>query len=891
MPEAGQTLSHYTLVEKIGQGGMGEVWKATDSRLDREVALKLLPEQLIADASRLDRFAREAKLLASLNHPGIATIHDVDEHEGLRFLVMEYVPGEDLAQILGRGAMPLADSLEVALQIAKAVEAAHGQGVVHRDLKPANVKRAPGGAIKVLDFGLAKAMAPESTAGEPSTSLSPTVTSAGTIAGVILGTAAYMSPEQARGRPVDKRTDVWSFGVVLYELLTGDNPFRGDTVADSVGAIMHREIDLEALPVKTPTVVKRLLRRCLTRERAQRLHDIADARIELEEAIANPVVEGAGATAVAAAPASKLPWIALAVAVPVIAVLGWLLGSRAEPAAPEPTRRFALAEDLEVDLVELSPDGTRIAYKSGRDLFIRALDSLEPRRIDGIDATESGMFWSPDGLSLGIASRPGKLERIDLDGGAPVVLAEVDGFIAWPTWADDGHIYFTQFQDGVSRIPATGGAVEPVLDPHPDMLDHHGLTVLPESRGFLTLPHLQSGDYKTIFFERPGKEPRVLFESDSPLNGCWYSATGHILFGRDDNPRGLWAVEFSLEKIEVTGKPFLVVPDLGADAPGLVSATGDLVYSRKELQVGKRKWEVLWIDRQGEVVDRLDMALYEASEVVPSHDESKLAVIARGVNRPSMDESNLWVIDLERRTNVRLTEGGIGQGVPVWSADGSRVGYVREAEGTDGKKSFASLRADGTGDPEIVFEADVAFFVQLDRDWSRATFMTGALSNERGLGINVLETGDPSSERVFVDGPEQDIGAVIHPSGKWVAYASGDFTSLATIVRPFPEGEGQWTASVGDGGVPMWSPEGDTLYYLRRDGTDTVLVEVGFDGSGGQPAFGRPVDLFKVPSDRSVYAVSEDRFIFLVESEPEEGEKAPNTKGIILVQNWPSRVK
>jgi hypothetical protein len=423
------------------------------------------------------------------------------------------------------------------------------------------------------------------------------------------------------------------------------------------------------------------------------------------------------------------------------------------------------------------------------------------------------------------------------------------------------------------------------------MLDHHGIIVLPESRGLLTLPHLQNGDYKTIFFEQPGTEPRVLFESDSPLNGCWYSATGHILFGRDDNPRGLWAVEFSLERIEVTGKPFLVVPDLGADASGLVSATGDLVYSRKELQVGKRRWEVLWTDRQGEVLDRLDMALYEASEVVLSHDESKLAVIARGVNRPSMDERNLWVIDLVRRTNVRLTEGGIGPGVPVWNADGSRVGYVREAEGTDGKESFVSVRVDGTGDPEIVFEADVTFFVQLDRDWSRATFMAGSLADEGGLGINVLETGDPSSERAFVDSPEQDIGAVIHPSGKWVAYASGDFTSLATIVRPFPEGEGQWTASVGDGGLPMWSPEGDALYYLRRDGTDTVLVEVGFDGSGGQPAFGRPVDLFKVPSDRSVYAVSEDRFIFLVEAEPEEGEKAPNTKGIILVQNWPSRVK
>jgi len=279
MLEAGKTLSHYRLIQKIGQGGMGQVWKASDVRLDREVALKVLPEQLAQDAGRLDRFAREAKLLASLNHSGIATIHAVDEHEGLRFIVMELVPGEDLAQRLERGPMPVAEALDVALQIAKAMEAAHGQGVVHRDLKPANVKRTDDGQVKVLDFGLAKAFAPDTPSDQPSVSLSPTVTSAGTLAGVILGTAAYMSPEQARGRPIDKRTDVWSFGVVLYEMLTGDNPFRGDTVADSVGAIMHRDPDLAALPPTTPASVRRLLTRCRKRERVHRLHDIADARI------------------------------------------------------------------------------------------------------------------------------------------------------------------------------------------------------------------------------------------------------------------------------------------------------------------------------------------------------------------------------------------------------------------------------------------------------------------------------------------------------------------------------------------------------------------------------------------------------------------------------------
>jgi len=359
MLEAGQKLSHYLLVDKIGEGGMGEVWRAKDTRLDREVAVKFLPDVVARDVGRLDRFAREAKLLASLNHSGIATIHDIDEHEGIRFLVMELVPGEDLAQALGRGALSLPDALDVALQIARAVEVAHGQGVVHRDLKPANVKRAPGGQIKVLDFGLAKAMEPDPASGEQNVSLSPTMTSAGTVAGMILGTAAYMSPEQARGRPIDKRTDIWSFGVVLFELLTGDNPFRGETVADSVGAIMHRDPDLQALPPETPPAVRRLLRRCLTRERAQRLHDIADVRIELEEAIAHPELERASVErAPIAAPASRLPWIVAALLVPLVASIAWWVGSREGPPVSEATRIFELVPGSEVDAVEVSPGAT-----------------------------------------------------------------------------------------------------------------------------------------------------------------------------------------------------------------------------------------------------------------------------------------------------------------------------------------------------------------------------------------------------------------------------------------------------------------------------------------------------------------------------------------------------
>jgi Tol biopolymer transport system component len=547
-------------------------------------------------------------------------------------------------------------------------------------------------------------------------------------------------------------------------------------------------------------------------------------------------------------------------------------------------RQFTLAPDLKVDAAKLSPDGTRIAYRAGNDLFIRSLDSLEPRRLDGFDVQQESVFWSPDGRSLGVASRLGKFRRIDLDGGAPVVLAEIETFISLPSWSDDGHIYFAQFQAGISRIPDSGGAAENILEPHPDMIDYHGLVVLPGSHAFLTLPHIQDGAQR-IFIEQPGKDPRLLFESDSLIRGVTYSPTGHILFNREDNPRGLWAVRFSLSRLEVTGSPFLVVPDLDTAS---VSASGDMVYTRNALQSGKQKRQVIWTDRSGAIVDRLDMALYETETFSSSPDGSKLAVLARGVGRPSTDKINLWIIDLERGTNTKLTEGHVIPTPPIWKADGSRVAYLREADEPGANQSLISLRTDGTGDPDTVFEANITFFVTMNRDWSMAAFMNGTVASDTGLDISVVQPGDPSSTRTFVDGPDQEVAPVIHPSGKWVAYAAGNFPSLDTIVRPFPEGEGQWTASVGSGGLPLWSPDGDRLFYIRTEDGEDYLMEVTFDGSGTQPVLGRPVELFKMPDD-SISIIANDRFAFIVDEEPEEGEEVPDVNGIILVENWLSR--
>jgi len=889
MLEKGQVLSHYRLEEMIGKGGMGEVWQATDSRLGRKVALKILPEIVTRDANRLDRFAREAKLLASLNHPGIATIHDVDEHEGVRFLVMELVPGEDLAERLKKGSLPLEEGLSTAAQVARAVEAAHEQGVIHRDLKPANIKRGPDGQVKVLDFGLAKAMEPDPMSGERDLALSPTMTSAGTVAGMILGTAAYMSPEQARGQEIDKRTDVWSFGVVLYELLTGDNPFHGKTVADSVGAIMHREIDLDALPPKTPTAVRRLLKRCLTRERTDRLHDIADARIELEEAIAHPLVEAEESPI--APPPSRLPWVALAVLVPLAAALAWWAGSREEPAEPNAIRQFLLHGDVEVGTVRISPDGTRLAYSVGKELFIRSLDALDSRKIAEND-TGGGlpMTWSPDGRALAWSTIQGEIKRIDLDGGAPRTLITRSVPIQHLAWGDDGFIYFVEFQGGVHRFPETGGAAESFIDRHEAMFDYHGMDVLPNGTGIVTIPHLEEGNNSKILADRSGQGTVVVHDSDSTINRIRYSPTGHLLFERDEDPAGLWALPFSVSSLAATGPPFLVVADLSTAS---FSNAGDMVYPRTALRGSGKEQNVVWVDRSGQTVDRLDLPVYEGFRPVPSPDGKSLALVAKGVGRLPQDKHNLWVVDLERGGATQLTEGGIRTVPPVWSPDGARIAFSEDA--TAGKGQISSIRADGAGSSESLTTTEAMFFFTLSRDWEHLAIMVGSMTSETMFDIAVEDVGDPSSLRPVVNGPNLDAAPEIHPGGGWVAYMSGNIASMDVFVRSFPSGDGQWKVSVNGGSTPLWSVDGTRLYYLSNEvGSDAPqrLVEVTFDGSGEVPKIGAPVELFSLktgPGPGGVHVAGDDLFVYVVDNEPESDGDKPRTTGIILVENWLSR--
>ena len=705
---------------------------------------------------------------------------------------------------------------------------------------------------------------------------------------MILGTAAYMSPEQARGSPLDRRADVWAFGVVLYEMLTGDNPFRGDTVADSVGAIMHRSPNLSVLPEQTPTAVRRLLKRCLTRERRQRLHDIADARIELEEAIADPEVEVVPASvAPPPARASKLPWIALAMVVPLVAALGWMIGAREAPPAFEKPRRFKLAADVEVASPVVSLDGTRVAYLVDDELLIRSLDALEPRETSIEVGPGGSIFWSPSGRSLGVVKRPNQILRFDLDGGAPIVLTDAAAFVSEVSWGDDGYIYYAQFEGGVSRVPEAGGAPEVILEGHEGMFDYHGIVVLPEGRGVLTIPHLQTQDARAIYHEQPGEEAALLYTSDSIIGNLAYSTSGHVMFYRDDSPRGLWALPISLETMKTTGDPFLVVADLSAAS---FSNAGDMIYSQSALQSSKKKQNLVWTDDTGEELDRLDMALYEATAPVVSPDGSKIAVIAGGIERPPTDFPGIWIVDLERETGTRLTTERLVPTTPVWSADGNRIAYVEAKPAADGGKNIVSVRTDGTGDRQLLFTADVQFFIALTRDWSIASFMRGSMNGDNGMSIAIQRPDDPASFATLVDGPGHEVQPSIHPAGKWIAYLSGDLPSMDVVVRPFPAGDGQWNVSGGSGGTVFWSADGRKLYYTEGElgGAEVTLVEVSFDGSGPTPVFGRPKRLFDL-ADAQFAIAPDGRFVRIEDVKPAEGEEAPDVGGIVFVENWIGR--
>jgi eukaryotic-like serine/threonine-protein kinase len=829
----------YEILAPLGAGGMGEVYRARDMRLHRDVAIKVLPVHLAGDPERLARLGREARLLAALNHPNVAAIYGLEEIEGSPSLVMECVDGETLAQRLAAGPLPVEDALAVAVQVASGLEAAHGAGVVHRDLKPANVMIRPDGSAKILDLGLARTV--DATSGaDPS--ISPTVTSAPTGTGVILGTAAYMSPEQARGRPVDKRTDVFSFGCVLYECLTGARAFPGETVSDSLAAILRAEPDWTALPAGTPAAVRRLLGRCLQKDPKRRLHDIADARIELEEAAAAPR-EPEPTTVVIARPRRAHPvlWILGGVLLGVVAIYsaGRIFG-RPTPGVSPPLRAvlpipskarlaFAFRPSIAV-----SPDGRTVIFRAVEDgvvkLYRRDLDGSEAKPIDG---TEGGFcpFFSPDGEWLGFFTAT-HMKKVPLAGGAPITLTGLPPVTGGAAWGDDGNIVFTLTANGpLSRIPAAGGSLESVSTLDVSRKEHSHLwpQILPDGRGILVTmvvgQDFQDFANSQIVVLDPTSGRRTVVLEGSPF--ARYAA-GHLVFVRGGS---VFRVPFDLSRLAVTGAPVPLAERVAIDssvgvASFAITGEGTLVYADGP-PVVEAPSVVLRLDREGrETTLPLPEAIYSHPRLSP--DGRKLAL-----GKCEGASCKLFLYDLDRRVLSPLTPEPGRFFNPVWSPDGRRIAYSGFSVGAP---AAYVKNADGSGQPERLTNArtesrDAAEFPD---SWSPdgRTLMYCGVTNmaaaRKGapptIDIWLVTLDGKLQGRRWFESPYRELAAAFSPDGRWIAYTSNESGRLEVYVRPFPGPGGRTKISTDGGTEALWARGGRELLY--RQGNEFLSVEI-----------------------------------------------------------------
>jgi Tol biopolymer transport system component len=831
--EPGARLGAYEVVSAIGAGGMGEVYRARDTRLNRDVALKILPEAFALDADRLARFTREAHVLATLNHPNIAAIYGLEESNGVRALVLELVDGPTLADRIALGAIPLDEALPIARQIAVALEAAHEQGIVHRDLKPANIKLRPDGTVKVLDFGLAKALAPAAAQG-PAATVSPTITTpAMTGVGVILGTAAYMSPEQAKGREADKRSDIWAFGCVLYEMLTGTRAFGGDDVSDTLANVLKTEPDWNALPVTMPSPIRRLLRRSLDKDRAHRLHDIADARLDIDEAIANPVGElPVAVRGVATQQAGRfmrmLPWAVAATLAGALAIALW---SPWRTSAPAPPMRIEATLGADVSLasldtgpsIALSPDGRTLAFvaqassAAPSQLYVRRLDQLQATALAGTEGA-FGPFFSPDGGWIAFFAN-GKLKKVAANGGAVVTLCDAPNGRGG-SWADDDTITFRPLNtsaDGgrLMRISSAGGTPEPVTTLGPGEEAQRFPQVLPGGKGVLYYSMPGPGDVANAAIAvqpLPTGTRRILVP-----RGYFgrYLPSGHMVFIRDGT---LFAVPFDVDRLELTGQPAPVLENVASSiATGVpqfaFASNGTFAYIPGGT-VGGASNPIEWMDRTGKI-SALRAQPSNWSNPAFSPDGRRLAI---DINDGR--QTDVWVYEWDRDTLSRLTFDAANDWAPVWTPDGQRIVFASNRADKIGRESnLYWQRADGAGEVHRLTESTN---FQAPSSWHPTGRFLAFVESLQSPSIMILPIeGDEAAgwkagkPTVFLDTPANEYQARFSPDGKWLAYMSNESGQNEVYVRPFPGPGGKWQISTDGGSNPLWSQTRPELFYVR----------------------------------------------------------------------------
>ncbi|MBZ5696532.1 MAG: serine/threonine-protein kinase [Acidobacteriia bacterium] len=901
---AGTKLGPYEILAPIGAGGMGEVYRARDAKLGRDVALKVLPERFARDTERMARFGREAKVLASLNHPNIATIHGLEDSGQTHALVMELVEGPTLADRIRSGPIPIGEALRIAKQMCEALEYAHEHGIVHRDLKPANVKVTADDAVKILDFGLAKAF--EGDASSIDIANSPTISRMATQAGVLLGTAAYMSPEQAKGKAVDRRADIWGFGCVLYEMLTGKMAFQGETVTDTLAAVIKEEPDWKQLPAGTPNHVRVLLQRCLQKDPRQRLRDIGDARISLEE-----VLSGAqDQTSVPSTARSTSPWrlwvvSGIAGVLLVATVLLTFLYFHQKPAASQAVRfeipvpdKFTLNGDL-----ALSPDGRQLAFiGTGADgqsrLWVRPVEAIEARPLEGTEGAAGWPIWAPDSRFIAFAAQ-GKLKKVESGGGPPVTLCDAASVLGG-AWSREDKIVYGSFA-GLFQVSAAGGSPSP--------LSTGGASVapsfLPDGRHFLYAgagsqsggPGIYLGSVDTK--EQPWKKlladasAAVYAQSSDPAVGYMLFVRGAPVIG---GPGMLMAQPFDTRRMELTGEAVPIAEQISGLSFS-ASATDALVYVRGPqtgIATGVRgiiQGQLTWFDREGKALGAIgDPGLYRTLALSP---DGKHVAFDRG-DPQGASTRNMWLYEFARGVTTRFTFDSGWDPYPVWSPDGSRIAFgSNRGGGFDLYQKTSNL----AGEDELLYKSGDA---KVPTSWSPDGRFLLYFNPVPPSHLWVLPLGGGDRKPILVERSEfnEAVGR-FSPDGRWIAYSSDESGKTEIYVRPFdaasatgasPEGAtavtGKWMVSKDGGTNPLWRRDSKELFYMSAAGGAAMAVDV---STSGVFQAGVPKVMFHVPAGVLFWDVSADGKRFLMAAPSATSPAAPPKFTVTL--NWQSALK
>jgi eukaryotic-like serine/threonine-protein kinase len=908
----GKAIAHFEIESQLGAGGMGEVYRARDTRLGRSVAVKMLPASLAGDPERVARFEREAKLLAALNHANIAALYGIEQSAGQHFLVMELVEGETLAERIARGPVPVGDALNIVHQMAEALEAAHEKGIIHRDLKPANVKITPDGKVKVLDFGLAKALEEASPGAGAINTHSPTLSIMATGAGMILGTAGYMSPEQARGHATDARSDIFSFACVFYEMLTGRRTFQGETITDVIASIVARDPDWRAIPANLNPRIEELIRRCLAKNRKDRWHAIADVRVEIEAIIADP--HGLKLAVARETPRQPL-WrralpatIAALVAAAISAGVAIAVMSSREASVASITRFPVVLPDGQRflnaarGLVAISPDGGTIVYAADGQLYARNMTDMEARPIPGTSQNASRPTFSPDGKWLAYVSRDdNKLKRIAVTGGAAVNVADFDGINNGfgLVWNADDFIYVGQL-GAIARVPASGGTFAKFIALKPNEAGHRPqllpggdallFTVAVDNRwddAQIVVQSLASGERKTVI--AGGSDGR-------------YVPTGHIVYALGTN---VFATRFDAASLTVSDGPVPVLEGVrratttgrgGADAQFAFANNGSMVYMPGG-QDSSAEFALVMVDRSGTRKPlNIPSGAYSTPRISP--DGKRLAVVSDDGR-----DQVVWIADLTDASPIRkLTFEGRNTR-PLWSKDGKRVVYNSER---GNEQSIFWQRIDG-GVPERLVTLEQGVSGQSE-GWSADgkslvfTKRTGQSGGGGSAGISMMSTGSDQKPQIVVPAPASN--SSLSPDGRWLAYASSESgVTNQVFVQPFPPTGEKHQVTTQGGASPLWSPDGTELFFLQplRDETGRVTA-------GGRPqiasveirtnrgfAFGRvtplPIQGFVSTGTRPYDITPDGKAFVLIMPKTNATPERPPAERINVTLNWFEELK